>query len=233
MTESRQHCYSRLLNMCSRRIGIRFLVLVGAIVAVFSGFVIYRTWAQSNTNTKKLLANQAELAMQFDLAIREYVAKSVRPFVYKHVGPDEFIPELMSTSFAARSIFEKAKKQFPDCIIKFSSDNPRNPKNKANTEELKIIRYFRQNPQAKEWSGQIDFDGRPYYGNFHPRRMEKSCLACHGDPKNAPKALVAQYGDKAGFNRKVGDVVALDNVEIPMENYAASAARNPALIHWH
>jgi len=225
MTESRQHCYSRLLNMYSRHIGIRFIVLICAIVVAFSGLVIFRMQSQSSANTKVLLANQAELAMQFDLAIREYVAESVRPFVSQHVDRDEFIPDVMSTSFVARSIFEKVKEQFPDCIIKFSSDNPRNPKNKANAEELKVIRYFRQNPQAKEWSGQIDFDGRPYYAHFHPRRMEESCLSCHGDPKDAPKSLVAQYGDKAGFNRKVGDVVAFDSVEIPMGKYTAVAAR--------
>ena len=68
----------------------------------------------------------------------------------------------MSTSFVARSIFEKVRKKFPDYIIKFASDNPRNPVNQAGPEELKMIKYFNDNPLNKVWTGEIVIGGREY-----------------------------------------------------------------------
>lgn len=66
------------------------------------------------------------------LAIRsKYVADNIRPLMYKMVGEDDFVPETMSTSYVARTIFEDVRNEFPDYIIKFSSDNPRNPANQA------------------------------------------------------------------------------------------------------
>ena len=51
--------------------------------------------------------------------------------MYKMVGEDDFVPETMSTSYVARTIFEDVRNEFPNYIIKFSSDNPRNPANQA------------------------------------------------------------------------------------------------------
>ncbi len=212
--------------MLPKSIGIRFLVVVGGIVTFFFGFVLYCTWSQNRSQMHELLAKQSELALQFDLGIREYIAESIRPFAEQHVGREEFIPETMSTSFVARSIFEKVHKKFPDYIVKFSSDNPRNPRNQAGPKELEMIQYFNDNPEAKVWSGQIHLDGKPHLVQFSSRRMEESCLRCHGDPRDAPQALLERYGDKAGFHRPLGDVVALDTVAIPVDKY-----RSAALVH--
>ena len=172
-----------------------------------------------------MLGNKAELALQFNLAICQYVAETIRPFAEQYVHKDGFVPETMSTSFVTRSIFEKVRSKFPDCIIKFASDNPRNPRNKATAEELKMIRYFNENPQVEDWTGQIELDGRQHQVHFHARRIEQSCLRCHGNPEDAPKSLLQRYGDKAGFYRTVGDVIALDTVAIPTEQYRSAAAK--------
>ena len=49
------------------------------------------------------------MALQFDLAIRKYVAHQIRPRMYKLLKEDEFIPETMSTSYVARAIFEDVR----------------------------------------------------------------------------------------------------------------------------
>ncbi len=51
---------------------------------------------------------------------------------------------------------------------------------------------------------------------FSARRMQQSCLRCHGDPKDAPASLIEQYGDKAGFYRPLGQVIGMDTVAIPL-----------------
>lgn len=178
-----------------------------------------RNYYSNCRQLKHLINLQSELALAFDLAIREYVSESIRPFAEEKVGKDEFLPETMSTSFVARSIFEKVQHEFPDYIIKFSSDDPRNPANQATPEELEIIQQFNEKPDMQRWSGKIQRNGQPYYALFSARRMEESCLRCHGSPRDAPKSLIRAYGDKAGFHRPVGQVIALDTIAIPIEKY--------------
>ena len=215
-----------MFKVLHKSISIKFLVIVGVIVSLFSAFVLYHTWSDNHSQMNELLAKQSELALQFDLAIREYVEETIRPFAEQHVGQDEFIPETMSTSFVARSIFDKVHKKFPDYVIKFSSDDPRNPNNQAGPEEFEMIQYFNDNPKAQDWAGQIHLNGRPHLVQFSARRMKESCVRCHGDPRDAPQALLKLYGDKAGFHRPVGDVIALDTVAIPVDKYRSAAFAN-------
>ncbi len=206
-----------------KSIGFKFLCIVATFVGVFSCVVLYLSWYSSNVQMEELLKDKAELALQFNLAIRSYVSETIRPFAQEHTDEGIFIPDVMSTSFVARSVFEKVRKEYPDYTIKFSSDNPRNPCNQAEPEELKIIECFNNNPEMKKWSGKIKLNGREHIGVFSARRMKKSCLQCHSDPKDAPDSLIDRYGDKAGFHRPIGEVIALDSVAMPQEEYQAAA----------
>ena len=76
--------------------------------------------------------------------------------VAKLIGPDEFIPEAMSTSFVARGVFEKVRRRFPETILKFSSDNPRNPANSATPEELQIIGAVQRAPGSQRRNDDSD-----------------------------------------------------------------------------
>jgi len=207
-----------------KKIATKFAVLFGVFALAFSAFAVYRTWSVSEAHVRELTARQAALALEFDLAIRRYVADHIRPAMQEALGPDEFHPETMSTSFVARSIFQEVRKKFPEYVIKFSSPNPRNPANQAGPEELDIIEYFKRNPDAKRWVGEVRMGGKAYYAHFKPRRMTESCLRCHGDPKDAPKSLLSRYGAAAGFNLPVGDVIATDMVAIPMDKVNAALA---------
>lgn len=209
-------------------IGLRFLCIIASFVGVTSCILLCVFWVNSNAQTEKLLLERSGLALQFDLAIRDYISETVRPFAQEKCDEDVFIPEVMSTSFAARSIFEKVRGEFPDYVIKFSSDNPRNPKNLASPEELKIIEYFNQHPDEETWAGKINLQGQPHMGLFSARRMEADCLQCHGVPEDAPASLIARYGDQAGFYRPVGEVIALDALAIPVAAYRALALKQTA-----
>ena len=92
---------------------------------------------------------------------------------------------------------EKVRERFPEYVLKFSSEDPRNPVNIASEEEARVIEYFRVNPNEKEWAGPITIAGREYRGHFAARRMVDPCLRCHGDPADAPASLVERYGDKS------------------------------------
>jgi two-component system, cell cycle sensor histidine kinase and response regulator CckA len=199
-----------------RSLASKLTLSIGILTIVFSTFLFYQTYTLTNRKAGEIVEQQAAMALKFELATRQYVAQHIRPLMYDLLGEDEFIPEAMSTSFVARSIFEEVRNEFPQYIIKFSSDNPRNPANQAGPEELNVIDYFNRNPEVKRWSGRIKIGGRLYFSKFSARRMKESCLRCHGDPKDAPLSMIERYGDKAGFHRPLGEVIGLDTVAIPV-----------------
>ncbi len=123
-------------------------------------------------------------------------------------------------------MFEKVRRQFPDYVIKFSSDNPRNPKNQAGPEELELLDYFRENPEASRWTGRITMNGNEYFAHLSAMRIEQSCLQCHGLPEDAPASLIQRYGTQGSFYRQVGDVAGMDTIAIPMDNINAAMARD-------
>jgi len=181
-----------------------------------------------------MINQQLALALNFDLAIREYVAEKIRPLMFNLLGEGEFKPETMSTSYVARNIFNKVRTKFPDYIIKFSADNPRNPVNLAGPGELNMIRYFNENPQKKVWTGEINLGKILYFAKFSAMRMEESCLRCHGKPADAPVELLKIYGSNASFNLPLGEVVGLDTIAIPKDKitkiFLNEAVNNFALL---
>ena len=199
-----------------KSIATKLIISIGLPAVLFSFFILYLTYSLNNKRVTEVVEQQASMALKFDLAIRKYVANNIRPLMYELVGEDEFVPETMSTSYVARTIFEDVRSEFPDYIIKFSSDNPRNPANQAGPEELKVIEYLNNNSHLKKWEGIISINDKQYMSKFSARRMTESCLRCHGDPKDAPASLIEKYGSTAGFHRPIGEIIGLDTVAIPM-----------------
>ncbi len=209
-----------------RSVGTRFLLPVGMLTALFAAFVVYRAYMESQRHTDRLIREQAALAMKFNLAIRDYAGEKIRPAMERLLDRDQFDPETMSTSFISRSIFDKVRKDFPDYLVRFASDQPRNPVNAATADELRMIDFFRKNPEVKERVERLTIEGRPYLVYFTPKWMKQECLRCHGDPKDAPAELLARYGAAASFHRKAGDVAGLDTVAIPLDTLRAGIAED-------
>jgi diguanylate cyclase (GGDEF)-like protein/PAS domain S-box-containing protein len=82
---------------------------------------------------------------------------------------------------------------------------------------LRMIEYFRANPDVSRKTDEIELHGRRYFATFTPKRLKPECLRCHGDPKDAPAALVKRYGSTASFHRPLGDVAGLDTVAVPVD----------------
>ena len=205
------------------------LGIIGLLGIAFLSVVLLQTWDWTQKNIEQTSDNQARLAVEFGSAIRHYVAQHVRPEMEKRVEPGEFIPETMSTSFVARSVFNRVHEKFPDYLLRFPSTNPRNPANTAHEPEKAIVRYFEENPQADSWSGTIELDGQRHFVRALPRRFETGCLRCHGRPEEAPASIVQRYGDQAGFGRSVGQV-SIDLAGIPVDTALAAAKAD---VHRH
>ena len=200
-----------------QKLGSKFFVFIGTLILFFSVFLLYRTWTTSKSHVERLAGQEADLALSFDIAVRDYVREKIQPRMFELADRKNFDPETMSPTYIARSIFEKIQKNFPDIIVKFSAANPKNPANLAGPEELRLIDFFNKNPAITDWSGEIAINNKRYTAKFHARQMEESCLLCHGNPDDAPGSIIKLYGPSSGFNWPLGKVVGLDTIAIPID----------------
>ncbi len=203
------------------------LAAIGLLGIAFLAVLLWETWHWTREHIEHQAEQQAKLAVEFDKSLRDYISTNIRPEMARHIKPEQFVPETMSTSFIARSVFDGVRKNFPNYLLRFPTTNPRNPANAATEAEKDLIQYFQEHAEAESWSGTIDYDGRPYYVRAVPRRFTADCLWCHGDPASAPAAIVERYGPTAGFHRSVGEV-ALDLVGIPVADTFAAAQKSMA-----
>ena len=207
-----------------RSVSTRFFIPFGLLALFISFVVFFRAYEASRKNARELVSQQVALALEFNLAIREYAADTIRPISQNLAGNGVFIPEVMSTSLISRNIFEAVRKKFPQYIIRFSAENPRNPLNTAGPDELRMIEFFQGNHDLDEVTEKILIDGKPYLAHFAAKWMKPECMQCHDDPKDAPAELIKRYGSTASFRRKVGDVVGLDMVAVPLDATEAPLA---------
>jgi len=203
------------------------LIGMGLLAVAFLAVVLIETWRWTREHIDTMADQQSRLAVQVEKALRDYVGKRIRPEMEKRVAPGEFIPEAMSTSFVARSVFDEVRKVFPEAVLRFPSTNPRNPANRATPAEESLIRYFQEHPEVDAWSGVMEFfeQGQKHFVWALPRRFDTGCLQCHSRPEDAPASLVQRYGPIAGFGRSVGEV-SLDLAAVPVgAAYAKAGAR--------
>jgi signal transduction histidine kinase/CheY-like chemotaxis protein len=199
-----------------KSIGTRFCLFVALFAIVFASIVILRTSRSTENSLKEITNDQVRLALAFDVAIRDYIGQEVRPVVSDLLEPDDFIKQTMSTSFVAREIFDRVRDEFPDYVLKFSSDDPRNIRNKAGPTESQWLQFFRDHPEKETRTGVITWDDREFFAKARVMRIDPSCLACHGDPQDAPKAMIEDYGADGAFGYQVGEVAGMDLVAVPL-----------------
>ncbi|MFH1267263.1 MAG: ATP-binding protein [Planctomycetota bacterium] len=209
----------------------KFVVVVGCFTVAFSAFVLYRSWARGHAHLEKMLANESELATAFDLALSQSVETQVHSARPPTSGTEESLPGVMPGAEATSAVSEYLRKNYPEMILRLSSDRPANPNNQAGPEELRAIRHFRENPMAERLVREIEVDGKAYQAQFSPRRMGENCIRCHGNPDDAD--ALSTTGNEADLDALVGKVIGVHTVAIPIEHFKeqmASEARRSALV---
>ena len=160
-------------------------------------------------------------------AFRTYISKVQKKEVYRlqelgYINKEYFNPTLLSSSYGARNVnhyynqFRADNNQKP-IIIKFSSNNPRNPINQANKEESEILNRFNNNEIKKFSKVSIDKNGdKILFYAIPTKRTTKKCMRCHSTPEIAPKGLLKIYGDKNGFHEEEGKIRAILSTTYPI-----------------
>jgi len=173
-------------------------------------------WLQNERQEE--IRKAANLHMSFAQAVRSYTADTVRPTL----GSEEKFHAITVPSFAAKNVLDILHKETKGFVYKEVALNPTNLKNKANSEEAKVISEFRANSllESIEFTNNVKKDKFFIYAK--PIRVKKTCLQCHGDPKKAPLSFIKSYGIANGFGWKEGEIVAAQIITVPHKEVGAN-----------
>ena len=199
-------------------IRVRFMILMAVLCLIASLTLAAASYSFNVHKTVEEARAKGNIVFNYMRATRDFFQKHQLPAVYETAGREEFIPELMSSFAVVRGVFSSFSKIAPNYIFKQATKNPLVPGNKADSQELEIIKQFQENQKLASSEGQIMKNDSTYYYFAQPIHVrDKGCLECHGDPQDAPEEQLDIYGEKNGYNWKVGETVSTLIVYVPIQ----------------
>lgn len=192
-----------------------------------------------NTLVTRYLVHQAEEQLHYtsqtQRALHFYIQKIMHPEFFRaraagEIPRDYYAPEILSSSFIVREMhgfFNQVRTESGDSEVyyKIATDNPRNPKNRADGEESRLIRYFNEHRDIKDFSEISSIDGKDYLVYVTPfLENNPACLRCHGERGGAPEGLQVRYPGGGGFNEKPGVIRAVESIRVPIGSAFSQAA---------
>jgi hypothetical protein len=174
----------------------RFLLGLGLLMVLLGVIFGASLYFHLQRLLRSEVSNQADLVLAQVDAVQNFVRSSLRPRILSLLPADQFVIEAMSTSFVSRQVMERLGDALPGHLYRRVSDQPRNPKFRAEGLELELLAYFRENPEAETWTGLRHLGAEELFIKARPVRFEASCLRCHGLPEEAPREMLASYGDR-------------------------------------
>ncbi len=207
-------------------------LLIGFVLAYLLLLTFY--WQESRGYAVREAEKLQQNVLFSHRAVHRYVTTVQRPEIYRLQNEgllykEYFQPQAMSFTFIGRSVQEmvneeRVKAGAREVYFKLASDNPRNPINRADEWESRLLARFNKEDLEEFKEVFRAADGKEYLYFAMPVDVSKTgCLKCHGDPKDAPRELIERYGDKAGFWEKTNVIRALISIRVPLEDYLGNA----------
>jgi two-component system NtrC family sensor kinase len=195
----------------------KFLLGVGIIFLGFCLIIALVLYSREKSLLEEAAHEKAEMVMAETEATRSYVREVLRPKMYEVLGQDAFLLEAMSTSYVSRGVTDRMKETLPEYQIRRVALHARNPASDPQPFEVKLINFFAANPHLQSWQGIVQIGGQSSFVHSRPVYFTQGCMHCHGDPAEAPPALLKLYGRERGFGYKPGDIAGVTAVSIPVD----------------
>jgi HAMP domain-containing protein len=193
----------------------KFNLMLVALIAIGLAVVSHIARSFLLQNARAQVLQQAELMMESASSIRTYTSEEVGPLLRKSPQYDQtFLPQTVP-AYGATVTFARLRQKFPEYTYKEATLNPTNLQDRADDWESDVIEYFRNNPQAKELSGERPTPTGLSLFLAHPISAGPSCLECHSVPSAAPATMIRKYGTANGFGWKLHEIVAAQIVSVP------------------
>ncbi|WP_029916045.1 c-type heme family protein [Pelobacter seleniigenes] len=207
-------------------IRLRSVLVMGVLGLLAIGVIGYTSYKLSVNNALEEAKIKSNIILNYAMATKTYMKQVQKPLVTELIEEDRFYPELMSGFVSARGTFEIFHKSYPGYIFKQATLDPLNPYNKADPNEVELIKNFQANPALKSSEGHIVKDGTEVFYFAQPIKVDsKNCLHCHGNPADAPKDQIEIYGANAGYHWTMNDTVAAFVIYIPTTAAIAAAKK--------
>ncbi len=205
------------IKSSSTTLTAKFMLGLGMILLCIISIFSFLTYDYLKKIYIKEAYEKTDLVLGHIDATMEYARDELRPQIFHALPGDIFIRQVMSSSFMNMGIMKRFIKRFPHYIYRRVSIDPMNPANKATAFEEGFIRQFRSEPASKrDWRGLIAKDSEDYFLHLKAIVMEEACLLCHGDPASSPESITHHYGTEHGRHWKVGEVVGLESIAVPV-----------------
>ncbi len=186
-------------------------IIVAGIGVIASGFISYK---MLQDNAREEILNTAGIILESARANRGYTIDEIRPLL-KSLN-QEFLPQMVP-AYSAHANIRRLHARYPEYTYKEATINPTNPASRATDWESTLVEYFKSHPDKKELIGEQQAAKGQYLYIARPIKITKEgCLSCHGNVDDAPKALLAQYGNANGFGWKMNEIVGTQLVKVPM-----------------
>jgi len=212
----------------SSKMKIVLLIIISFIVILIPGYFVIENQIKNLAVQENI--DKARKAAQQLIAMRGYMAK---------LAPNVKITNPNMSRWAATPAFSgrnvaKTVTQKSGFYIKQTSLKYRNPLNKPNANEKRILKLIEEKKLPEYWEIGKNQKGEEVLRYAKPLYIKKACLKCHGVPhKDVPdklyNALVKDYGPVA-FNYKVGDVRGIVSVEVPMTQVTKSISKTQKIM---
>jgi len=199
----------------SSKMKIALIIIIAQISILVPGYIVIKNNITDLSIQESV--DKARKSAEQLIAMRGYMA-TIAPYV-KFTNPN--LSRWAATpAFSGRNVAKKLT-DTAGFYIKQTSLKYRNPLNKPNKDEKRVLNIFEKDKSLPEYFeiGK-NLKGEEVIRYAKPLKIKKGCLKCHGIPnKEVPphlyKALVHDYGNVA-FNYKVGDIRGMVSVEVPM-----------------
>ncbi len=188
------------------------------ILAIFTvGLLVtgYLSYAILNANAHKDALERATLVMEAATAMQAYAQAEVTPLLVPHMD-EKFLPQSVA-AYAAIQALNRLGDSDSNYIYKAAVLNPTNSRDKAFEWEADVVEEFRAKPDVRRIVGvRPTMRGDSLYLAQPITITDNACLACHGDPANAPKTLLTKYGPANGFGWKLNETIGAQIVSVPL-----------------
>jgi len=170
----------------------------------------------------EVLRNEAQAVADQVVSFRSWVAGSGMVWVNKltpqfqdylavHDMGDSTRFYGKNPALATRELSTIANKNSTRASFKVTSDRIRQKANIPDAFEKTAIAQF----TADKSTPFVETYQEGKYRYARALIVKEGCLKCHGDPKDAPAAVIQKYGDKNAFGYKVGDIRGIISVTLP------------------
>ncbi|HBI14586.1 MAG TPA: hypothetical protein DDY20_03580 [Desulfobulbaceae bacterium] len=208
---------------------IRFMMIISVLSLIATVSLAVVSYQFNRNNALREAKIKGNLVANSMVSSRDYLGTTQLPKMDEAAGRDIFIAELMCPYVVNKGVVDIFKGKIPDYIFKQAAKNPLVPSNKADQQELELIKLFQENTNMTDKEGRIEKNGQAYYYFAKPIRVtEAACLECHGGSGKVPEERQMTSGPENGYHWQKGDTVSAMIVYVPLKKALEEAKERAA-----